>query len=297
MKRILLSSLVASLLITGSFATETASKDATAKEVSTLAVKHAKEAANTKNNEIKTIQDAVDSLKFAHEALAALNKGDTKTATKNIELALGKLEVTLAAKNAPELLPVESVVSVDEFIGSSTTVRGMVKLAEDLLEDYKVQAAKEVLDPLKSEIVIDVVNLPLTTYPDALKETAKLIHEGKTQEATTVLETALDTLVEVQTVTPIPLVKATDLIAAAAEVAEKDPKKAEEYLKAAQEELKISKYLGYVSKSDITYKTLDDAIDDLKSDITSSKVKNLFKELKEKVKDFSDKIFINSDKK
>ena len=291
MKKILLSTLVASLLVTGSFAKETAVKNDTVKQVNTIALNNAKEVAQNTKDEVKTVQEAIDSLKYAHEALVALNKGNNVQATKDIEKALGKLEVTLASKNVPELLAVDSTITINEYIGTSDTVKKVVKLAKELLDDNKVQDAKEVLAPLKSEIEINVVNLPLATYPDALKETAKLIHENKVEEAKVVLGTALNTLVGVETIIPIPLVKATDLITASAAIVEEDTEKAKVYLDAAQEELKIAKYLGYVSKSDVTYKALDDAISALKLDIKSKEVKTLFTNLQNKVKDFTSKIF------
>jgi len=294
MKKILLSSLIASLLVTGSFAKETAPKGATVKQVNTIAINNAKE--EVSNHAVKVVQEAVDSLKYAYNALVALDKGNKKEATENLEKALGKLEVTLASKKVPELLPVDVSITIDEFIGSSDTIKKTVKLAKDLLDENKVQEAKEVLAPLKSEIVTSVVNLPLATYPTALKETAKRIHDDKINEAKALLTTTLHTFVEVDTIIPLPLVKATDLIDAAAKVAEENTDQAIVYLDAAKEELKIARYLGYVSKSDVTYKALDDAIDALKLDIKSKEVKALFTKLQTKIKDFTSKIFSSKEK-
>jgi len=294
MKNILLSSLVASLLVTGCIANEVAPKNAAVKQINTTSIKNAKKDAT--QNQVKVVQEAVDSLKYAHDALAELNKDNKEKASSYLEKALGKLEVTLAAKNVPELLPVESSITVNELIASTDTVKNIVKHAQDLLDDYKVQEAKAILKPLKSEIDITVVSLPLATYPDALKETAKLIHNNKVDEAEVVLATALNTLVVTETIVPIPLLEATDLIAAAADVAEKDPKQAKLYLEAAQEALKLSKHLGYVSSSDVTYKALDDAISSLKLDATATEVKGFFTSLQDKLKDFTSKIFTAKDK-
>ncbi len=293
MKNILLSSLVASLIITGCVAKEATPKDANIEKINTTAIKNAKEEVN--KHKVKLVQEAVDSLVYANEALVALEKGDKNKASKALEKALGKLEVTLASKNVPELLPVDNIITIDEFIGSSKTIKDIVKHAKELLDEDRVQAAKEVLKPLKSEIGITVVNLPLGTYPDALKKTAKLIHDNKVDKAKVVLTTALNTLVEVNTIIPIPLATATDLIAAASDIAETDSDKAKSYLDAAQEELKKARYLGYVSKSDVSYKALDDAIDALKLDITSNKVKSMFTNLKEKITNFTSKIFSSKD--
>jgi len=289
MKNILLSSLVASLLVVSCPASEAAPQNTEVKKVNNTAISKARK--NATQKQVKVVQEAVDSLKYAHNALNELDKGNKDKASEYIEKALGKLEVTLASKNVPELLPVDSQISVDALVASSDTIKGIVKHAKELLDDDKVQEAKAILAPLKSEIDITVVSLPLATYPDALKETAKLIHDNKVDEAKVVLNTALNTLVVTETIIPIPLVEATDLIAAAAEVAEKDPKKAKLYLDAAQEALKISKQLGYVSKSDVTYKALDNAIAALKLDATSAEVKSFFNDLQNKLKDFTSKVF------
>ncbi len=293
MKKILLSTLVASLLVSGSFAKETAAKGATVKQVNTIAVNNAKQ--DAKDHKAKLVQEAIDSLKYAHDALVALDKKDTKSAKANLEKALGKLDVVLASEHAPKLLPVDNVITVQEFVGTSKDAKAAVTLAGVLLADGKVQAAREILLPLKSEIDVTVVNLPLATYPDALKLAAKYINDGEVEKAKAVLATALSTFVEVTTVAPIPLLKAADLIAAAAAIASEDTKQAKVYLSAAQEQLKLAEALGYVSKSDVTYKALDEAIDDIKDHITSKEIKAKFDALKAKLKDFTSKIFSSKD--
>ncbi len=294
MKKLFLSSLAASLLVTASIAKEATPQNTAVKQVNNAAISKARK--NAMENQVKVIQEAVDSLKYAHNALNELYKGNQEKASKSLEKALGKLEVTLASKNVPKLLPVDSHIAVNELITSSNAIKEAVKHAKDLLDDDKLQAAKAILEPLKSEIDITVVSLPLATYPNALKETAKLIHDNKIDEAKVVLDLALNTLVVTEKIIPIPLVEATELIAAAAEVAEKDPKTAKLYLDAAQEALKISKQLGYVSTSDITYKALDDAISSLKLDATSAEVKGFFTNLENKLKDFTSKVFSPKDK-
>lgn len=294
MKKLFLSSLVASLLVTTCIAKEATAQNTVVKQVNSTAISKARK--NAMENQVKVIEEAVDSLKYAHDALDELYKGNKEKASKSLEKALGKLEVTLASKNVPKLLPVDSHISVNELITSSDAIKKAVKHAKELLDDDKLQAAKVILEPLKSEIDITVVSLPLATYPNALKETAKLIHDNKIDEAKVVLDLALNTLVVTEKIIPIPLVEATELIAEAAKVAEKDPKTAKLYLDAAQEALKISKQLGYVSSSDVTYKALDDAISSLKLDATSAEVKGFFTNLETKLKDFTSKIFSPKDK-
>jgi len=293
MKKILLSTLVASLLVTGTYAKESAANGATVKQVNTLAVKDAKQ--NAKDHQVKLVQEAIESVKYAHDAMLALDKNDVKTAKENLEKALGKLEAILASENAPKLLPIDQTITIIEFLGTATDAKIAVKLATTLLDDGKVQEAREILTPLASEIDTTIINLPLATYPDAIKLALKYLNDGDIEKAKAVLVTALSTFVEVTIVTPIPLVKAAHLIAAAAEIASKDPKKAKVYLEAAKEQLKLAEALGYVSRSDITYKALYEAIDDIEDNIEAKEIKQKFEALKAKLKEFTSKIFSPKD--
>ncbi len=291
MKKIILSGLTASLLLSPAlFALDSTPADATAKQISTAAVSHAKgEAAQQKT---QLVQEAIDSLKSAHEALIALEKKDKEGALKAIEKALGKLEVILASNEAPKVLPIKSFVAVNEFIGTSDGIKATVKIAKELLENGKVQLARKALMPLTSEIDITTVSLPLVSYPDALKLASKYIHSDKTAMAQELLTIALNTFDETTVIVPIPLLKATDLIAAASDIASRDKAKAILYLDAASESLKVAKELGYVSKSEVTYKVLQDKIEATKKEIKGkNKAEKLFDSLKDKLADFKAKVF------
>jgi len=291
MKRVILSTIAASLLMGGAlYAKEKAPQNATAKQISDVAVRNAKGAAADK--QVKLAQEAIDSLKAAHEALIALDKNDKKGATDAIAKALGKLEVILAAKDAPKFLPVKNYVVVNEFVGTSDGIKATVKLAKQWLDAGKIQLARKALMPLTSEIDITTVSLPLVSYPDALKLASTYIHSDKIDMAKEVLTIALNTFDETTVVIPLPLLKATDLIAAASEIAQKDKERAIVYLEAASESLKIAQALGYVSKSEVTYQALQDKIDEVKKEIRGkNKAEKLFESLKEKLADFKAKVF------
>ena len=293
MKKVVLSSIVAAALLgSGAVAKESATKSpATVAQVNQEAVQNAKEQAKNAQDTVKLVQEAIESLRFAHDALIVLDKGDTKTAKSNIEKALGKLETILASKKVPELLPIDTAITAKEFLGGYKDVKKAIKEVEKLLDDGKVQEARLALEALQSHIEIHIVNLPLGTYPDALKLVAKHIVDGNLEAAKVVLASALSTFVEVTQIVPLPIVKAHDLIVAAELIAPKDKETAITYLAAAKEQLKLAEALGYVSDSDVTYKALEEAIEKVEDEIKgSNKPAELFKKLKEKLKNFSDKI-------
>jgi tetratricopeptide (TPR) repeat protein len=289
MKKTIISALVASLLLSTSVIAKSEIKSVN--EVNKGAI--AKGTQDALASQQKLVQEAISSLQFTSDALIALNKNDAKAATENIEKALGKLEVILSAKHAPKFLPIDSQVSMTEFIGSKDDVVKSVKTVKELLDDNKVQVARTLLNSLQSEIDVTVVSLPLVTYPDALKLAAKYIHENKLDKAKNILQIALNTFDTTTTVIPLPLLKATDLINVSASLS-KNGKKEEalKYLAAAEDELDVAQALGYVSHSSNTYKALHKAIKNVRKEIKGkNKAEKLFDELKKELKDFKDKVF------
>ncbi len=291
MKKIVLSTVLASVLLTGGiYAKETASKDASVKEVNKIALNNAKE--DAKSHQAKLVKEAVNSLKDAHDAFVALHKKDEDAATKKLESALGKLEVILASQKVPELLPVDSMVKVNEYLGTSKDIEKALASVPTLLVKNRVQEARALMLPLQSEIDITTVSLPLGSYPDALKLAAKYVHTHEIDKAQEVLAIALSTFTSVTEIVPIPLLKATDLIAASDRVAKEDKPRALAYLDAASESLKVAHDLGYVSKSTTTYQSMQDQIKAIQKEIKGpNKAEKLFETLKSSLKEFKEKIF------
>ena len=84
----------------------------------------------------------------------------------------------------------------------------------------RYQVVRTLLRDFASETVVRVANLPMATYPDAIKEAARLIDAGEADEAAAVLRAALGTLVVTETVYPHPLIDAEVHLDAAKELAE-----------------------------------------------------------------------------
>ncbi len=290
MNKTVLSAIVASSLLLGSVY-GAQSKTKSVQEINTIAVEKGQKDAVASQK--KLIQEAIASLDFTQEALENLSKNDVKKAKENIEKALGKLEVILSAEDAPKLLPIESAVAVHEYIGTNDDINKAVDEVKVLLKKGKVQAARLLLNTLQSEIDVTVVSLPLVSYPDALKLAAKYLHDGKTNKAQGILQIALSTFDTTVDVIPLPLLKASDLIIASSDLsAQGEKEKALRYLKSARDELKIAETLGYVSRSDNSYEVLYDTIKAVKKEIEGkNRAEKLFNSLKEKLKDFKEKIF------
>jgi len=294
MKKVLLSSVVALALLGGNVMAEEAkaAKAPSSQSVSASAVSHGKAAATAKRDDVKVIQEAVDAVKLTQEVLMTLSakEVDKDKAIKTLEKAIGKLEVVMSNPKAPALIPLSSSVVVSEFPGTAYDVENAVITSIALLQNKRVQDARMIVQGLKDEIDLITVNLPLASYPAALKLAAKYLHEDKVAEARRVIATALNTFVEVDVITPIGIIQAQELIVAAQMAAPKDKKLALAHLAAAKAALKKAEALGYTSISDTTYQMLADAISEIEKEIRGkNKPEKLFEALIEKIRDFKEK--------
>ncbi len=285
MKKLLLSCVAAGLLVSGAFATTT-----TTKAESNKAITEAKAKVHKEQQQVKIVKEAVEAVALTNKVLLDLQKGNKDRAIKDLQDAIGKLEVVLSAPNAPALIPIDSSIEVVDFPGTLQDIKTALISAKALLAQNKIQEARAILDTLRSEIVLKVINLPLASYPAALKLAAKFLHENRIDEAKNVLNQALATFVEVDVVTPIPLLQAIHLVTVAQQEAKKDKKKALELLKEAKRDLKKAEALGYTSDSDTTYKMLEDEIEKIEKEIKGkNEAEKLFEDLIKKLKEFKEK--------
>jgi hypothetical protein len=276
-----------SILLAGALVATTAFADKQTEKTNKESVEMAKAAARNANPLVK---EAVKAVEYTQEALFDLEKNEVEKAKEAIKKASGELTILLNSPNAPYLLPVDVRIQAVEFMGTKKDIEVLAKKAKKLVDEGLYPAARQVLNSLRSEIVVKTINLPLASYPAAINLAAKYLNEGKIKEAKDVLAMALSTLVEIDTIIPIPLVKAQGLIEEASKLVAKNKKEALVYLTNAKEELEKAQLLGYVSKSSTTYKMLEDEIDRLMKKIKGGeKSESLFKDLIQKIKEFKEK--------
>ena len=288
MKKIL-TSIIAAGLLTTAFAA-----DAQTNKISKNAVIKAEKKAQSNNQLVK---EAINAIRFTQDALIYLNGKQIDKAKESIKKAIAELSDVLNRPNPPYLLPVDMNIEAYQFSGDLNTIKKAIAQAKMLVIENKLPQAREVLNTLRDEIVVKTVNLPLATYPAALNLALKYINEGKIKEANDVLTMALSTLVEVDTIIPIPLVKATQLIIEASKIVNKNKKEAIKYLEEAKHQLILAEALGYTSKSETTYKILKDKIKNLEKEIKANHhTKGLFEELIQKIKEFKEKAITHTSK-
>jgi len=200
--------------------------------------------------------DATSAIQETQAALKTLDEGKTSQAIAALERATGKLDLILARDPKLELAPAGVSVTTYDVQGGLDAVKQVRKEAEELIEAGRLQEARRLIKNLASETVISVSNIPLATYPDAIKRAVKLIDEKKPDDAKHVLQAALNTQVVIDTVIPLPVVKAEEFLKTAEDLAQKkdrtkdDNDRLKTSFDRANEQLQFAQALGYGTKKD-----------------------------------------------
>lgn len=208
----------------------------------------------------KITQEAVDALSRTRDALTALEEGRIDDALEALSVTIGKLELIVAREPELALAPTDVTVIRHDLYATADAIEATIDRAEKALADGKVQEARRLLDDLASELVIQVTNLPLATYPDAIKAITPLIDDGKIDEAMQALQAALNTLVVTEGVVPLPVLRSEALLTRAKELAAKSDRTEAENeelgnaLTAVRNQLEMAELLGYGEGDD--YKPL-----------------------------------------
>jgi hypothetical protein len=213
-------------------------------------------------------QEAVVAINDTQKAIDAIAANKSDQALAAIEEATGKINILLARNPGNAFIPVSLAVDIIDVAPHDTKlIRQVASDASAAVGAKDYPSARVLLYSLTSEIRSRTFNLPLATYPDALKEAARLLDQKKDQDASNVLLTALNTLVVVDKVTPLPLILSREALRAAKEDSQKDKATAQILVQTAKNELQRSKELGYAAHAP--------EYDALNADIT-----NLEKQLK-----------------
>jgi hypothetical protein len=240
----------------------------------------------------RILAEAAAAVAESRKALKALDENKPEDALKALELATGKLALIVARDPGLALAPVNVRVNSYDVYADLETIEEAVKQAEDYLEDGEVQKARPLVASLASEIVIETDNIPLATYPDAIKDVVPLIDQGKIDEAKRDLQLALNTLVIVkEAVIPLPVVRAEALLKSSEELAEKQDRSDEEnkqlsaHLDEAQNQLKMAKLLGYGDKK--AFKPMYEQLDEIRKKTKDGKSgEGFFDKIKKQISNF-----------
>ncbi len=212
-------------------------------------------------------REALAVIEETQRAIDAIAANTTSEALAALERASGKIDILLARNPSTTLIPVShEVVVFDTAPQDIKTIDEIGEAVEAVIGSEDYPAARELLYGLMSELRVRTSNLPLATYPAALAEAARLLDQKKSDEARIVLMMALGTLLDIDQVTPLPLLVAREAINQAEAQSDKHKEIALALLDTARYELERAMALGY-SAQEPEYKTMRDEISNIQKQL------------------------------
>jgi hypothetical protein len=147
---------------------------------------------------------------------------------------------------------------------------------------------------------VPAIYLPLAAYPVAIDAIVPLIDAGKLYETKKELIKVPDTLVYVQEITPLPIIRAKDKLDGAFQIEHKEDlskqatkDKIFHPVMDANQDIKVAESLGYGTKDD--YEIFYDSIDALKKLLARAVLKENGQKLKNPYRLLKIKSFIHAD--
>jgi YfdX protein len=232
-------------------------------------------------------QDAIAAIDDTTKAVQDINANKPKDALSDIELATGKINILLARNPSTALIPVAYEVDViDTAPHDENVLKQLIAAAIKAVDSRDFPSGRLFLHTLMSEIRVSTTNLPLASYPAALSDAAKALDQANTSGASNTLLTALNTLVVVEQVVPLPIILARTAITQAEQKSKTDKNAAQTLLEVARKELDRGKALGYNTGAD-EYASLDKEISNLQKQVRAgSDTGSLFARLRAELTDF-----------
>jgi hypothetical protein len=260
-----------------------------------IIVKAQSEAINKKvQSKEKIAAEAVTAVVETQKALQLLLNNKTDLAKSTLKNVIKKLKDVATKYPELNLIPVDVNIKTNDLITDIKTVKKISKDAEKALKNDNLQTARELLTGLMSEIDITTVNIPVETYPSAVKSALKLIQQNKIEDAKITLMSELDKLVIETETMPIPLLKANLMLDEAKTkfLEDRSQNKAvvDNLLNSANYQLKLADALGYGNK-DTMYEELNKDVENLRESVKSNtKAGKLFDEIKQKLVKLKEKL-------
>jgi cellobiose-specific phosphotransferase system component IIA len=236
-------------------------------------------------------KEIAEGLQKTIKAINEIENNKVDEAKKLLKEAGDAFAKALKEKPDLKLVPVENEIMLYRFGAQPETIEARVKLAKQLLDDYQTQAARDILMPMKDEIDITTVFIPMDLYPVATKKALEALEKGKKDEAIEILAGGLNTLVGTRIIVPASLLAAQELTEVASKLDKEKKDDAIKILEQAKQELEKARLLGYVSKHAAEYKALSESIDKVEKEIKGeNKVEKLYEELKKSFESLLNKV-------
>ena len=215
------------------------------------------------------IDEALSAVQETRRAVDLLAENNPSQAKAALERALGKTDLVLSGHPNLALVPLLVDVRVVDINADLSNLKRIANTAKDLVKHSQFQAARQILRDFASEIDLTTMNLPIATYPGAIRTASHMIDQGKNVDAKMQLWAALQSLVVIEQAIPLPVIRAQALVDDVShQVTEKkiDKSQANQLLSDADHQLAIAELLGYGTQGQ-DFKSLQVSINQIKDSI------------------------------
>lgn len=243
------------------------------------------------------VTEAAQVIAESNKAIGYLSNNNYKAADAAVELAIGKAEKIVAVKPGLSMVPLDVKVNVNDLVADLNTLETLQEQVKDLSDKGSLQEIRRLTEGISSEVTITTSNLPLASYPVALKAASKLILEKKGPEAALVINNALNTIVIQKRSIPLPIIRAEGMLKEAAKLLaaknRNNDKSIVDLLDNADYQIHFAEALGY-GKRDKEFSELYSSVKDLKAEVQkkerSAKVDSLTNSLEKRLNAFKSRI-------
>lgn len=238
----------------------------------------------------KLVKEALTVFLKTEQALDFLEKGQTQQAEQVLKQILSELNSISQQYPTLNSVPIDASAQIFNLANDLKEIEKMRDQVKNLVDDGNFQLARRILNNMVNEIRVTFTNIPLKTYPTAIKKAMELIKQGQMSDAKQVLANALGSI-ELQEISiPLPVVSAQAMVALASESVDKDPQKAMDLLKDAQYQIQLAEALGY-GNHDQEFKDILADIETIKGKIKKEEnTAHLFTALKQRLQKFKERI-------
>jgi len=227
-------------------------------------------------------KEILDALKESSLAMQNLQHKKNDEAKKHLKAATDNFNKALKNDPALDILPLDESIEVYENLASAKEINYILTQAQEYLIHYNLDAARAALAPLKDEMDIKTISIPMKVFPLATQNALDALNKGDTEKAMAIMAEGYNIFIIEEAVIPLPLLAAQELIVEASNLDKSKKDEALKLLDTAKNELERAKVLGYTNSSTPEYKALTDNIDAVKKEI---KGKNIVVKLYDKLKD------------
>ena len=227
-------------------------------------------------------KEIANALKETSLAMQNLQHKKNDEAKKHLKLATENFDKALKNDPALDIIPLDEAIEVYENLSSAKEINHTLTLAQESLIHYHLDEARAALAPLKDEMDIKTISIPMKVFPVATQKALDALNKGDAQKAMAIMAEGYNTFIIEEAVIPLPLLAAQDMILEASNLDKNKKVEATKLLDDAQKELEKAKVLGYTNSSTPEYKALNDSIDAVKKEM---KGKNEVVKLYDKLKD------------